>query len=152
MTIENIADKVIEADVLVIGGGVAGPFAALFASEGGASQVVLLEKAAVRRSGATGMGIHGWHQVLPDEIKLEDIAKDITAIGRKYMGTIGYLPIAKGLINENLIYVGYRDNWDAVHALERWGFSMKWEHDQYHFHGFPENHQNRASPVCRRIH
>ena len=56
-------DEVMETDLLVIGGGIGGPFAALFASEAGA-RVVLLEKAAVRRSGATGMGIGSWHQLV----------------------------------------------------------------------------------------
>lgn len=133
----NIADDVIETDVLVIGGGIGGPFAALFASEAGA-QVVLLEKAAVRRSGATGLGIGGWHQLLSSEITLEDIAKDITAGGRKFIGTFNLLPINKGLVNENFTYTGYKDNWEAVHALEKWGFKMKWDDDQYMFSA-PDN-------------
>ena len=137
MSLEDIVDDVIETDLLVIGGGIGGPFAALFASEGNA-KVTLLEKAAVRRSGATGMGIGGWHQVLGSEITLEDIAKDIDEGGRKFIGAFNILPINKGLVNKNLTYIGYQDNWEAVHALEKWGFKMKWDDDQYRFSA-PDN-------------
>ena len=48
----------IDCDVLVIGGGTAGTMAALTAAENGA-QVLLLEKAHVRHSGALAMGMDG---------------------------------------------------------------------------------------------
>ena len=132
MMTDNMVDKVIETDVLVIGGGLGGPFAALFASEGGA-RVVLLEKADVRRSGAAGMGLGGWHQLLLPHMKLDDVAEDLTTSRRTLLGTVGYLPNMKGLIDENLIYVGYKDNWEAVRALERWGQTMKWDDEGYYF-------------------
>jgi len=56
MSLEKIADKVIETDVLVIGGGVAGCVAAVKASEYGVD-VTVLEKAAIRRSGGGSF----WH-------------------------------------------------------------------------------------------
>ena len=107
-----------ETDLLVIGGGIGGPFAAIFASEAGA-RVILLEKAAVRRSGATGMGIGSWHQMTPEDITLDDVAKEIMASGGKSIGSEYILPINEGLVEENLNYIGYRDNWDVVHTLER---------------------------------
>ena len=48
----------LSCDVLVIGGGTAGTMAALTAAEGGAN-VLLLEKAHVRHSGALAMGMDG---------------------------------------------------------------------------------------------
>ncbi|GKT36392.1 ABC transporter ATP-binding protein, partial [Aduncisulcus paluster] len=48
----------LDCDVLVIGGGTAGTMAALTAAENGA-QVILLEKAHVRHSGALAMGMDG---------------------------------------------------------------------------------------------
>ena len=119
-------DEVMETDLLVIGGGIGGPFAALFASEAGA-RVVVLEKAAVRRSGATGMGIGSWHQMISDDITLDDVAREIMASGGKLIGSECILPINKGLVDENLNYIGYRDNWDVVHTLERWGIKMTWD-------------------------
>lgn len=134
-------DEVIETDLLVIGGGIGGPFAALFASEAGA-RVVLLEKAAVRRSGACGMGIGSWHQMTSEEVTLDDVAREILASKGQLIGSECILPINKGLVDENLNYIGYRDNWEIVHTLERWGIKMMWEDGTYHlerdnlrFHG-----------------
>lgn len=134
---EKVGDNVIETDVLVIGGGIGGPFAALYASERGAG-VVLLEKAAVRRSGSAGVGIGNWHNLLSPETKLKELAEDITTGGRKFLGTWGMLPINRGLVDENVVYIGYRDNWETVHALEKWGFKMKWDDDRYNFN-MPDN-------------
>ncbi len=56
MSIEQVADKVIETDVLVIGGGIAGcPTAAKAADHG--LKVTLIEKAKPERSGSAGQGI-----------------------------------------------------------------------------------------------
>jgi len=51
MALEDIADKVIETDVLVIGGGIAGCCAAVKAREHGLD-VTLVDKAAIERSGS----------------------------------------------------------------------------------------------------
>lgn len=133
MVVENNQNRIIETDVLVIGGGIGGPTAALFASEGGA-RVVLLEKADVRRSGAAGVGVTMWHQLLVPGLTLNGVAKDITTSDRRewtFTGTISIVPITRRLIDENLVYIGYRDNWEVVHALERWGINMKWDDGQY---------------------
>lgn len=132
MSPKNIADDIVEADVLVVGGGIGGAFAATYASEQGA-RVVLLEKADVRRSGAAGMGIGGHHQLLRDDVTLADVAKDIIEGGRKFIGTADLMPITKGLVNENLVYLGYKDNWEVAHTLEKWGLNMKWDDGQYYF-------------------
>ncbi|MFU8838967.1 MAG: FAD-binding protein, partial [Thiohalomonadaceae bacterium] len=59
MTISK-EDTILEADVLVIGGGTAGPMAAVKAKEANPNlRVVLLEKANVKRSGAISMGMDG---------------------------------------------------------------------------------------------
>ncbi len=50
------------ADVLVIGGGLAGCHAAISAANRGA-KVVVLDKAPVIRSGSAGAGIDHWHDV-----------------------------------------------------------------------------------------
>jgi succinate dehydrogenase/fumarate reductase flavoprotein subunit len=130
MSVKNIADDVIETDILVVGGGIGGAFAALYASEQGV-RVTLLEKADTRRSGSTGMGIGGWHQLMGTGVTLKDIAEDISNCGMKYIGTRNLSPMNKGLVDENLIYLGYKDNWDVVHTLEKWGLNMKWDDGQY---------------------
>src|ERR1039457_2105963 len=64
-----------EADVLVIGGGIAGVWAAIAAARAGA-KVIILEKAATERSGAGGAGVDHWQwaadnpasRVAPEEL------------------------------------------------------------------------------------
>lgn len=51
-----------DADVLVLGGGIAGTWAAIAAARCGA-KVILLEKAATERSGAGGAGVDHWQWV-----------------------------------------------------------------------------------------
>jgi succinate dehydrogenase/fumarate reductase flavoprotein subunit len=53
------SERHLEADVLVIGGGIAGVWAAISAARCGA-RVVILEKAATERSGAGGAGVDHW--------------------------------------------------------------------------------------------
>jgi len=50
----------VRADVMVLGGGLAGCHAAINAARRGA-RVVIVEKGAVIRSGSTGAGIDHWH-------------------------------------------------------------------------------------------
>jgi succinate dehydrogenase/fumarate reductase flavoprotein subunit len=53
------SERALEADVLVIGGGIAGIWAAISAARCGA-RVIILEKAATERSGAGGAGVDHW--------------------------------------------------------------------------------------------
>ncbi|MFN3622764.1 MAG: fumarate reductase/succinate dehydrogenase flavoprotein subunit [Hyphomicrobium sp.] len=70
----------ITCDVLVIGGGTAGPMAALKAKLANpTSTVVLLEKANVKRSGAISMGMDGLNNaVIPGYATPEQYTKEIT--------------------------------------------------------------------------
>ena len=52
-------EEIVEADVLVLGGGIAGCMAAIAAARAG-QQVVLVEKGATKRSGAGGSGCDHW--------------------------------------------------------------------------------------------
>jgi succinate dehydrogenase/fumarate reductase flavoprotein subunit len=71
---------VIEADILIIGGGTAGPMAAIKAKEKNPNlRVVLLEKANVKRSGAISMGMDGLNNaVIPGYATPEQYVKEIT--------------------------------------------------------------------------
>ncbi|MBX2837814.1 MAG: fumarate reductase/succinate dehydrogenase flavoprotein subunit, partial [Gammaproteobacteria bacterium] len=70
----------IECDVLVIGGGTAGPMAALKAKrKNPKANVVLLDKANVKRSGAISMGMDGLNNsVIPGYATPEQYTKEIT--------------------------------------------------------------------------
>ena len=51
--------EIVESDVVVLGGGLAGCFAAIAAAERG-QKVVLVEKGATKRSGSAGTGFDHW--------------------------------------------------------------------------------------------
>ena len=69
-----------EVDVLVIGGGTAGPMAAVKAKQANpALRVLLLEKANVKRSGAISMGMDGLNNaVVPGHATPEQYVREIT--------------------------------------------------------------------------
>lgn len=70
----------VEADVLVVGGGTGGPMAAIKAKEKNQNlRVILLEKANVKRSGAISMGMDGLNNaVIPGHATPEQYVKEIT--------------------------------------------------------------------------
>ena len=77
----NASDiPVIDVDVLVIGGGTAGPMAAVTAKEQDPNlRVMLLEKANVKRSGAISMGMDGLNNaIVPGHSTPEQYVKEIT--------------------------------------------------------------------------
>ena len=82
MAMDEIVDGLSEVscDVLVIGGGTAGPMAALKAKlKNPKANVVLLEKANVKRSGAISMGMDGLNNaVIPGHATPEQYTKEIT--------------------------------------------------------------------------
>jgi succinate dehydrogenase/fumarate reductase flavoprotein subunit len=82
MAIDEIVDGLSEVscDVLVIGGGTAGPMAALKAKlKNPKANVILLEKANVKRSGAISMGMDGLNNaVIPGYATPEQYTKEIT--------------------------------------------------------------------------
>jgi succinate dehydrogenase/fumarate reductase flavoprotein subunit len=82
MAMDDIIDGLSEVscDVLVIGGGTAGPMAALKAKlKNPKANVVLLEKANVKRSGAISMGMDGLNNaVIPGYATPEQYTKEIT--------------------------------------------------------------------------
>ena len=56
--------ETLTADVLVVGGGIAGCMAAIAAARRG-QKVILVDKGAVKRSGAGGTGIDHWNLLPP---------------------------------------------------------------------------------------
>lgn len=80
MSATSPVTEIVEADILVIGGGTAGPMAAIKAKEADPSlRVVLMEKANVKRSGAISMGMDGLNNaVVPGHATPEQYVKEIT--------------------------------------------------------------------------
>src|SRR5690349_17777080 len=120
MQIPELADTTrLDCDVLVIGGGTAGTMAALTAAEHGA-QVLLLEKAHVRHSGALAMGMDGVNNaVIPGKATPEDYVAEITRAN-------------DGIVNQRTIYQTATRGFAMVQRLERYGVKFeKDEHGEY---------------------
>lgn len=117
MDIPDLADTVrLDCDVLVIGGGTAGTMAALTAAENGAN-VLLLEKAHVRHSGALAMGMDGVNNaVIPGKAEPEDYVAEITRAN-------------DGIVNQRTVYQTATRGFAMVQRLEKYG--VKFEKDEY---------------------
>jgi succinate dehydrogenase/fumarate reductase flavoprotein subunit len=104
-------------DVLVIGGGTAGPMAAVKAKEADPSlRVLLLEKANVKRSGAISMGMDGLNNaVVPGFATPEQYVKEITTAN-------------DGIVNQKTLMAYARNSYPMIEELDRWG--VKFEKDE----------------------
>ncbi len=106
----------LECDVLVIGGGTAGTMAAITAAEAG-SDVLLMEKAHVRHSGALAMGMDGVNNaVIPGKATPEDYVAEITRAN-------------DGIVNQRTVRQTATRGFAMVQRLEKYG--VKFEKDEY---------------------
>src|SRR5688572_32605150 len=106
-----------ETDVLVIGGGTAGPMAAVKAKEANPKlRVLLLEKAHVKRSGAISMGMDGLNNaVIPGHATPEQYVKEITIAN-------------DGIVNQKTLLAYAQKSFLMIEELDRWG--VKFEKDE----------------------
>ncbi|MDB5926347.1 MAG: fumarate reductase/succinate dehydrogenase flavoprotein domain protein, partial [Betaproteobacteria bacterium] len=106
-----------ETDVLVVGGGTAGPMAAVKAKEANPKlRVMLLEKANVKRSGAISMGMDGLNNaVIPGHATPEQYTKEITIAN-------------DGIVNQQTVYAYANHSFRTIQELDRWG--VKFEKDE----------------------
>ncbi|MGE3247131.1 MAG: fumarate reductase/succinate dehydrogenase flavoprotein subunit [Beijerinckiaceae bacterium] len=111
-TLDAIADGMSEVscDVLVIGGGTAGPMAALKAKQKNANaKVILLEKANVKRSGAISMGMDGLNNaVIPGYATPEQYVKEITIAN-------------DGIVDQKAVLKYARNCFGIIEELDRFG-------------------------------
>ncbi|MCP2293814.1 Succinate dehydrogenase/fumarate reductase, flavoprotein subunit [Nocardia amikacinitolerans] len=117
MNVPELSERIrLDCDVLVIGGGTAGTMAALTAAEHGAD-VLLLEKAHVRHSGALAMGMDGVNNaVIPGKATPEDYVAEITRAN-------------DGIVDQRTVYQTATRGFAMVQRLERYG--VKFEKDEY---------------------
>lgn len=106
-----------EVDVLVVGGGTAGPMAAVKAKERNPKlKVMLLEKANVKRSGAISMGMDGLNNaVVPGHATPEQYTREITVAN-------------DGIVNQRTVYAYAQHSYRTIQELDRWG--VKFEKDE----------------------
>ncbi|MGV9248419.1 fumarate reductase/succinate dehydrogenase flavoprotein subunit [Streptomyces sp. NPDC003710] len=120
MEIPALADaEELSCDVLVIGGGTAGTMAALTAAEHGAN-VLLLEKAHVRHSGALAMGMDGVNNaVVPGRAEPDDYVAEITRAN-------------DGIVDQSTVRQTATRGFAMVRRLESYGVKFeKDEHGEY---------------------
>ena len=111
----------VSADVLILGGGVAGCFAAIHAAKRGA-KVVIVEKGAVIRSGSGGSGIDHWGEAVTNpccKITPEDIME--------YGGPIG----GDGYTCGHGRYITCMESYEALLDLENMGIKFRDEDDEF---------------------
>ncbi|MDH0897518.1 MULTISPECIES: fumarate reductase/succinate dehydrogenase flavoprotein subunit [unclassified Pseudomonas] len=106
-----------EYDLVVIGGGTAGPMAAIKAKEANRElRVLLLDKANVKRSGAISMGMDGLNNaVIPGHATPEQYTKEITIAN-------------DGIVNQAAVYAYATKSFETIEQLDRWG--VKFEKDE----------------------
>src|SRR5271155_2378943 len=123
IAMDEIVDGLSEVscDVLVIGGGTAGPMAALKAKANNPkANVVLLEKANVKRSGAISMGMDGLNNaVIPGYATPEQYVKEITIAN-------------DGIVDQKAVYKYAQNCYSIIEELDSFGIRfLKNENGDY---------------------
>jgi succinate dehydrogenase/fumarate reductase flavoprotein subunit len=108
---------IIETDILVIGGGTAGPIAAIKAkAKAPHLRVLLLDKANVKRSGAIAEGMDSVNNaVIPGHATPEQYVKEIIIAN-------------DGIVNQRAIHAYASRSFSMIQELDRWG--VKFEKDE----------------------
>jgi succinate dehydrogenase/fumarate reductase flavoprotein subunit len=118
-------DEYINTDILVIGGGLGGCFAAVKAAEAGA-KVVIFEKANILRSGQLGTGISSMQLIHPDyNYSFREFAKlNVEA--------------ASGIADEDVCYEFAKDTLDRILDLEKYGLKVRTDDGSFYFKTAPQ--------------
>lgn len=107
-------EEVVNADVLVLGGGIAGCWAALGAAKKGA-KVILVEKGALIRSGSSGAGVDHWESATTNPCS-RITPEEMTAAMIKSHG---------GYNNGISHYIECREGYDRLIEMEKLGGKVR---------------------------
>ncbi|MBW1862483.1 MAG: FAD-dependent oxidoreductase [Deltaproteobacteria bacterium] len=113
----------ISADVLVIGGGLAGSHAAINAAKTGA-KVVVVDKAPVIISGSGGAGIDHWHDAFTNPAS-KISPEEVMELGAGQMEAAGEFSIG------HTQYISCKESYDALLDLEKMGMKIRDEGDEF---------------------
>ena len=108
----------LQTDVLVVGGGTAGTMAGIKAKQADPdADVLILEKANIRRSGAIAMGMDGVNTaVIPGNSTPEQYVREITIAN-------------DGILNQKAVYQTGKLGYEVIQELESWG--VKFQKDNH---------------------
>lgn len=115
----SVTDR-LEADVLVLGAGIAGCMAAIAAAKKGRS-VIVVEKAGAARSGAGGSGCDHWEQCASNpcsSVTPEEMLQALMDYSGGYNNAISH-------------YIEAREGWDRLQDIERMGGKIRDDADQF---------------------
>ena len=110
----------IDCDVLVLGGGIAGCWAAIGAARKGA-KVVMVEKSATKTSGAGGSGVDHWHAAVTNpacKISPEEFSQATIEDHHGYRCGISQ-------------YITSRESYDCLLELEKMGVKIRDSEDEF---------------------
>ncbi|EEG48468.1 FAD-dependent oxidoreductase, partial [Blautia hydrogenotrophica] len=113
-------EEVAECDVLVLGGGLAGCFAAIAAAQKGKS-VILVEKGATERSGSAGTGVDHWESACTNpcsQVTPEEIAEAYVEEQDYYSNGIAH-------------YITCREGYDRMLDVESYGGKIRDTEDEF---------------------
>lgn len=132
-------EQVVETDVLVLGGGIAGCWAAISAARQGV-KVVLVEKSATVRSGAGGPGCDHWCETPANPLSKVDPDERATLRSTGYANGIGY-------------EIQCRENYDTLLELEKMGGKIRDTEGEYKgAEGYDEKTRFVISPRTNPFH
>ncbi|MDQ2643300.1 MAG: fumarate reductase/succinate dehydrogenase flavoprotein subunit [Myxococcota bacterium] len=106
--------SVLEADIVVVGGGSAGSTAAIRAQQAlPRGRVILLEKAHIKRSGAIAIGMDGLNNaVIPGHATPEQYVKEITMAN-------------DGIVNQRAVWEYAVNSYSMIEELDQWGVKFQ---------------------------
>ncbi len=114
----------VTADVLILGGGIAGCHAAIAAARRG-RKVVVVEKGATIKSGSGGAGVDHWHAACTNpcsRVTPEEMMEQVKAFG-------GYSTREYG--NGLSCYILCKESWDTLLDMEKMGIRFRDEDDEF---------------------
>ncbi len=112
--VTDINTQWIKTDVLVIGGGTAGTMAGIKAKQANPdAEVLILEKANIRRSGAIAMGMDGVNTaIIPGHSTPEQYVREVTIAN-------------DGILNQKAVYQTGKLGYETIQELESWGVKFQ---------------------------
>jgi len=124
-TVNYEKENQVDADVLVLGGGIAGCHAAINAAKRGA-KVVIVDKGAVIRSGSGGAGVDHWHLACTNpccKINPEEMVEIFGAAFSDYF----YMEYGNGMT----CYITAKESYDALLDCEKMGVKVRDVDDEF---------------------